>query len=220
MRQVLDNQTFLVNKELIFTHYQSKQVNTKHLTIFLVSSVVALPLGAVKKSETPKQDDAHPVVAAAAISAPRKGSEQSFLLDRATLDILQSDDAQHADAKATLLKDAQKAVLLRLDNIELPLEATQLLKPFVSVRTLDMHDITGSQLPYLPCPKKLECVSAVNARFTFIDSLHKYANVKVLKLNGSLCATPSSHPHLRPYPGPYVSSSVIFSAAGMTLVIT
>ena len=147
---------------------------------------MALPLGAVKKPATSRQDDAHPVVAAAAISAPRKGSEQSFLLDRATLDILQSDDAQHADAKATLLKDPQKAVSLRLDNIELPLEVTQLLKPFVNVRTLDMHDITGSQLPYLPCPQKLERLSCLWSPFRGLKHLNAYPNIMILKLQGQL----------------------------------
>ena len=147
---------------------------------------MSLPLGAVKKSKTPKQDDAHPVVAAAAISVPRKVSTASFVLDRATLDILQSDDVQHADAQATLLKDTQKAVSLRLDNIELPPKATQLFKPFVNVRALEMRFVQADQLPCLPCPQKLERLSCLWSQFRGLKHLNAYPNITILKLQSQL----------------------------------
>ncbi|MGB1230481.1 MAG: hypothetical protein ACPG7U_04895 [Holosporaceae bacterium] len=73
-------------------------MNTKHFAAFLGLGLVALPLEAVKKAATVKPDNTQPV-AAAATSAPRKVSAQSFLLNRAALDVLQPDDAEHADPK-------------------------------------------------------------------------------------------------------------------------
>lgn len=166
---------------------------TKSCTALLFFILCAVPLWATGPSGFDTQDSAknntEPLAAAAppvAMAAPHKVVAEPFVLDKKTLQTLQSGDDID---KQVLLAKAAQAVSLHIDSCVLPENTKALLSPFAKVRELVMRNmgmgyISPKRLPQLPCKAKLETLGLCGMCFERADNLHMYPNVHTLKLNG------------------------------------
>lgn len=166
---------------------------TKNYTALLFLILCAVPLWATGPSGSYTQDSSEnhtePLAAAAppvAMAAPHKVVAEPFVLDKETLQTLQSGDDID---KQVLLAKAAQAVSLHIDSCVLPENTEGLLSSFAKVRELVMRNmgmgyISPKRLPQLPCGEKLETLIFHGMCFESIGNLHMYPNVHTLKLNG------------------------------------
>ncbi|MGB0919104.1 MAG: hypothetical protein ACPGUZ_01095 [Holosporaceae bacterium] len=68
----------------------------------------------------------------------------------------------------------------------MPDDTTELMAPFVNVDSLLMTSVTASNLPLLPCSKKLKSLTVSDGLNQTLQNIRHYINLEDLGLNGPL----------------------------------
>ena len=120
---------------------------------------------------------------AVAKSVPRKVVQrpEPFVLDKQSLETLQSTAPEHAEAKEALLEHAARTFDLKLQDVTLRGDTTELMAPFVNVLSLELR-VDADDLPVLPRPQKLESLFVGICVFKTVNNIKYYPNLRTLDL--------------------------------------
>ncbi|MGB0918977.1 MAG: hypothetical protein ACPGUZ_00420 [Holosporaceae bacterium] len=171
------------------------------LCTFFLWCLGSMPLWAPKKEDQTQESPkcvaaaANPSVLqtttpAAAKSVPRKVVQrpEPFVLEKQSLKTLRSTAPEDAKAKEALLEHAARTFDLKLQNVTLRGDTTELMAPFVNVRSLELRFVTdecrvvADDLPMLPCPQKLESLFVGISIFKTVNNIKYYPNLRTLVL--------------------------------------
>ena len=162
-----------------------------------------MPLLSLKDKVNDTAENTKPTAAAASPStsqtttpavakvAPRKVASKPFILNVQAFIMLQSIEFQNPEEKEALLKNAARAVELKIGypRTWTP-EANQVIAPLTNVRSLFISAATANDLPLLPCPEKLGSLTFGHNAFQTIQNIAHYTNLHTLRLsNKSLSVT-------------------------------
>ncbi len=187
------------------------------LCTFFLCCFGGMPLWAPHGEEGQTQENPKLVAAAAnpsvlqtktpavAKSLPRKvlmSRPEPFVLDSQYLRTLQSTEPKDADAKEKLLEHAARTFDLKLQNVTLRGDTTELMAPFVNVLSLELRFVTdkfrvvADDLPMLPCPQKLESLFVGISIFKTVNNIKYYPNLRTLVLKEFKIQPPEGGPDL------------------------